>query len=45
MARVIVLCSILAIIVFGIQLVLCLKINKKAVKLIPVYIITAAVSG
>ncbi len=42
MARVIFLCSILAIIVFGIQLALCLKANKKAVKLIPVYIIIAA---
>lgn len=41
MARVIFLCSILAIIVFGIQMALCIKANKKAVKLIPVYIIIA----
>lgn len=33
--------SILAIIVFGIQFVLCLKANRKAVKLIPTYIIVA----
>lgn len=41
MAKVIFLCSILAIIVFGIQLALCLKAKKKAVKRIPVYIIIA----
>lgn len=41
MTETIILCSILAIIVFGIQSVLCLKANKKAVKLIPVYIIIA----
>ena len=41
MARVIFLCSTLAIIVFGIQMALCIKANKKAVKLIPVYIIIA----
>ena len=35
------LCSILAIIVFGIQFVLCSKANKKAVKRIPAYIIIA----
>ena len=35
----IILCSILAIIVFGIQFVLCTKANKKSVKCIPVYII------
>ena len=32
-------CSILAIIVFGIQLTLCLKTSGKVVKRIPVYII------
>ena len=35
------LCSILAIIVFGIQFVLCSKANKKTVKCIPAYIIIA----
>ena len=34
-------CSILAIIVFGIQFVLCNKVNRKIVKCIPVYIIIA----
>lgn len=33
--------SILAIVVFGIQFVLCLEANRKAVKLIPTYIIVA----
>ena len=37
----IILCSVLAIIVFGIQFVLCNKANKKSVKRIPVYIIIA----
>lgn len=41
MAKTVLLCSILAIIVFGIQMTLCLKANKKVVKLIPVYIIIA----
>lgn len=41
MIETIILCSILAIIVFGIQFVLCSKANKKAVKHIPVYIIIA----
>ena len=35
----IILCSILAIIVFGIQFVLCNKANKKSVRHIPAYII------
>lgn len=39
MIETIILCSILAIIVFGIQFVLCTKANKKSVKYIPVYII------
>ena len=39
MIETIILCSILAIIVFGIQFVLCSKSNKKAVKCIPAYII------
>ena len=41
MIETIILCSILAIIVFGIQMALCLKANRKAVKLIPTYIIVA----
>ena len=41
MIETIILCSILAIIVFGIQFVLCNKANKKSVKRIPVYIIIA----
>ena len=41
MIETIILCSVLAIIVFGIQMALCLKANKKAVKLIPTYIIVA----
>ena len=41
MLETIILCSILAIIVFGIQFVLCTKANKKSVKYIPVYIIIA----
>lgn len=41
MFRTIFLCSILAIIVFGIQMALCLKANKKVLKLIPAYIIIA----
>lgn len=41
MIETIILCSILAVIVFSIQMALCLKANKKAVKLIPTYIIIA----
>lgn len=41
MFKTIILCSILAIIVFGIQMALCHKANKKAVKLVPAYIIIA----
>ena len=41
MIETIILCSILAIVVFGIQFVLCNKSNKKSVKRIPVYIIIA----
>ena len=41
MIETIILSSIFAIIVFGIQFVLCNKAKKKAVKLIPVYIIVA----
>ena len=41
MIETIILCSILAIVVFGIQFVLCNKANKKSVKRIPVYIIIA----
>lgn len=41
MIETIILCNVLAIIVFGIQFVLCNKANKKAVKCIPVYIIIA----
>ena len=41
MIEIIILCSILAIIVFGIQFVLCNKVNKKSVKRIPAYIIIA----
>ena len=37
----IILCSILAVIVFGIQFVLCNKANNKSVKRIPMYIILA----
>ena len=39
MIRTIILCSILAVIVFSIQLMLCFKTAKKATKLIPAYII------
>ena len=41
MNETIVWCSILAVIVFAIQYVLCLKANRKAFKLIPAYIIAA----
>ena len=41
MIEAIILCSILAIIVFGIQFILCQKANKKSVKHIPAYIIIA----
>ena len=41
MIRTIIWCSILAIIVFSIQLVLCIKVKKKAAKRIPTYVITA----
>ena len=41
MIETIIMCSILAIIVFGIQFVLCSKANKKTVKRIPAYIIIA----
>lgn len=41
MVETIILCSILAIIVFGIQFVLCNKANNKSVKRIPMYIILA----
>lgn len=41
MVETIILCSILTIIVFGIQFVLCNKANKKTIKSIPVYIILA----
>lgn len=41
MRETIVWCSILAVIVFVIQYVLCLKANRKAFKLIPAYIIVA----
>ena len=41
MIETIILCSILDIIVFGIQFVLCNKANNKSVKYIPVYIIIA----
>lgn len=41
MIETMILCSIFAIIVFGIQMALCLKSDKKAVKLIPTYIIAA----
>ena len=41
MIETIILCSILAIIVFGIQFVLCNKANNKSVKSIPVYVILA----
>ena len=41
MIETIILCSILAIIVFGIQFVLCNKANNKSVKSIPMYIILA----
>ena len=41
MIETIILCSILAIIVFGIQFVLCNKANNKSVKRIPMYIILA----
>ena len=39
MIEIVIWCSILAIIVFGIQFVLCNKANRKIVKCIPVYII------
>ena len=41
MIETIILCSVLAIIVFGIQFLLCNKANKKFVKHIPVHIIIA----
>lgn len=41
MARTIILCAVLAILVFSIQLALCFKSDKKSVKRIPVYIIFA----
>ena len=41
MIETIILCSILAIIVFAIQVVLCSKAKKKSVKCIPAYIIIA----
>lgn len=41
MRETIVWCSILAVIVFAIQYVLCLKANRKSFKLIPAYIIVA----
>ena len=41
MTETIVLCTVLSIIVFGIQSFLCLKANKKTTKLIPAYIIVA----
>ena len=39
MLEIIFLCGILAVTVFGIQIWLCLKANKKAIKRIPVYLI------
>ena len=41
MTETIVLCTVLAIFVFGIQSFLCLKANKKTIKRIPAYIIVA----
>ena len=41
MIEVIILCGILAILVFGIQFLLCNKANKKSIRRIPVYIIIA----
>ena len=41
MFETVILCSILAIMVFGIQFVLCNKANKRSVKRIPAYIIIA----
>ena len=41
MIETIILCCILAVIVFGIQFILCNKANKKSVKRIPAYIIIA----
>ena len=41
MTETIIMCAVLSIIVFCIQAILCLKVNKKAVKLIPAYIIIA----
>ena len=41
MVEALLLCSILAIIVFSIQFVLCNKANKKTVKCIPLYVIIA----
>ena len=41
MIETIILCCILAVIVFGIQFILCNKVNKKSVKRIPAYIIIA----
>ena len=41
MIETIISCSILAIIVFGIQFVLCNKANKKSVKHIPAYVVIA----
>lgn len=39
--RTVILCCIVAILVFCIQLLLCVKVNKKAIKCIPTYIIIA----
>lgn len=39
MTETIIMCAVLSIIVFCIQAILCIKVNKKAVKLIPAYII------
>lgn len=41
MSRTIILCSILAVVIFSIQLILCLKAKQEAVKRIPSYIIIA----
>lgn len=39
--RTVILCSLLAILAFSIQLLFCVKANKKVVKCIPTYIIIA----
>ena len=41
MIKIIIMCSFLAVIVFGLQLLLCLKGNRKFVKHIPVCLIVA----